>query len=190
MPLCTNISINGGNNNEGANFASYGFRGDWDHKRNYDSGRLSDYDSHFQKAGRENDINLDWRLVAAHAFIESGWKPQAKAIKGTAGGLYQFTDDTWKSCAPKGYKGVDYKYNPAIATQAYINLMTALLKQFRHAETRNDQILLALQSYHDGVIGGTTWVNVRGNDYTYQEEGRSYVPKIMEQYKRFGGSVS
>lgn len=200
MPLCTNITINGGNNNEDgnyygnhahinevANFASYGFKGNWNYKGDGGTPLSATYDSYFKKAGRV--LNLDWRMVAAHSYQESMWKTEAKAGSTSAGGLYQFINSTWKLHAPEGFENTQYKYDPDKATEAYIHLMTELLNRFSNAATRNDQILLSFQSYHDGTISGTTWANVKGNQYTDTTEGRGYVPKIMRHYERFGGSV-
>lgn len=194
---CINVNIggSGGGNSFTQQDPSWGnssseYKGNWNYDGN-GGNKISQYDDLFKKAG--NEVGIDWRLVAAHAYRESRFNANAKNSGSSATGLYQITLDTWKGCAPKGYKDdTDGKYrkDPNIATQGYINLMKQTMNRFKNAESRNDQILLTLQSYHDGIIGGTSWKNVKGNQYTYKDEGRTYVPKIMEQYKNYGGQIS
>lgn len=193
--ICINITYDGSANSCGNSNGSYGtsssqYKGDWSYKE-LPSTKISNYDNLFRRAGDE--LEIDWRLVAAHSFRESSWNPNAKSKISNAGGLYGFMDSAWKDYA-KGYEATSNKYKPEIATEAYINLMRSLLKKFSNAISSNDRILLSLQAFHDGSsIKGTSWANVingNGNRYTKEHEGKNYVPKIMNKFKELGGKIS
>lgn len=165
------------------------YKGNWDYNGNSGQ-RLSSYDDLFKKAARE--IGIDWKLVAAHSYHESKWKPNVKSSAG-AGGLFQIIPSTWRTCAPNGYESAENTFKPEIAVMGYINLMKHTLNKFKNANTRNDQILLTIQTYHDGTIHGTSWSKVMagegGNKYTYGREGICYVKNVFEHYGRFGGQI-
>jgi membrane-bound lytic murein transglycosylase F len=55
--------------------------------------RLPKYQSHFQEAARQH--GLDWRLVAAMAYQESHWDPNARSFTGVRG-IMMLTQDTAK----------------------------------------------------------------------------------------------
>lgn len=202
MSIC--ISNVGSSNNSGSSQVSSGtiigngkivvvsgqattsYRGNWNY--NGDGGtKISEYDNLFKQAGKL--LNLDWKLIAAQVCVESNFQKDAKASTSSAGGLYQFINSTWVALAPLGKKNISYRSDPSISTQAYVNYMTNLLNTFKSAADRNNQILFALQGYHDGTKGldGTVWVNrKKGNS---SNEANEYVPKIMAQYKKYGGDV-
>lgn len=192
--LCLNININGVFNASNSGEAPYsangtpasGYGGNWNKKSN-EGNPLSKWDNEFKLAGEK--LNLDWRLVAAHAYIESGWNEKA-LNPSSAGGLYQFIAKYWHGSAPKGYEDPKWRLDGHIATQGYINLMTRNLNRFKNAASRNDQIMLAMQQFHDGYISGTTWANREGNKYSGTAESKKYVPKILKKYADFGGSLS
>lgn len=173
---------------EASGQATTSYRGNWNYQG--DSGtKISEYDNLFKQIGKL--LNIDWKLIAAHAFVESGFKTDAKAGTTSAGGLYQFIASTYQAYAPAGYTNADFRYQPTPASQAYVNLLSHNLNHFKSAADRNNQILFALQGYHDGNGGlsGTTWVNRTRGKYGNTKEANNYIPKIMAQYKKYGGDV-
>lgn len=57
---------------------------------------------------------IDETTLLAIASVESGLDPKAKNPRSTAGGLFQFVDDTWKG---EGFEGVD-KFDPVENSRA------------------------------------------------------------------------
>lgn len=166
--------------------ATTSYRGDWDWKG--DGGpKISEYDNLFKQAGKLLDI--DWKLIAAQVWKESNFlKDTISSAK--AGGLYQFMEQWWGGYAPSGREGLKWRFDPEVSTNAYVKLMTELLNRYKSVADRNQQILFALQGYHDGAyggLGGTTWVNRTKGSNT--KESNEYVPLIMDKYKSYGGDV-
>lgn len=166
------------------------YSGNWGYNSN-SSGKLSQYDELFKTAGKQ--LGIDWKLVAAHAKKESGWVATAKNPKSSATGLFQFVKKTWEAYSKEPFSEAT---NPQKATDAYIGYMRKLLNNFKNAETENDKILLAIQSFHDGTIKGTSWRKMMakkgssGNKHTYEKEGINYIKFIMVIYKNeCGGNV-
>lgn len=164
------------------------YKGDWNFKGTDGPTCSKKWDEEFKRAGKA--LGIDWVLVAAISSIESGWKEDVENHTSTAGGLYQFIAKYWRGDAPKGYEDAKYRLNGKIATDAFINRMKRLMTKFQNATSRNDQILLCFQSWHDGVISGTSWKNFKGNKYSGTQESRNYIPKIMKRYKELGGTIS
>lgn len=192
MSLCreNDIVIGGSSSlSVGINKTSYGGQsinmgGSWDFTDKTNTTRLSKHDHLFKMAGRR--LNIDWRLCAAHCYIESGFNERAKNPKSTAKGLWQFIDGTWKGVAPSGYTDPNNAYNPEIATEAYIRYMSQLLNRYNKADTRNDQIAIAIQCYHDGsLLNGSPLVWSKRWSRRNDIETMQYVPKIMNKYQEF-----
>lgn len=184
--FCTTVvASSGSSDNNSRDWSSQSkYSGNWSYKG--DAGaKLSKYDQYFKTAGKELDI--DWKLVAAHSFKESSWDTNAKYADSL--GLYQFECKYWPSYVSDKYKDCKTRSDPEVSTNAYITCMKEKLDKFKNAESRCDQILLALQSFHDGVISGTSWNKVKGNEWTYKKNSRNYVPDIMKKYQKLGGDV-
>lgn len=180
--LSSNIKyVNGINSNK--QVTSYGgqivdMTGDWDWKTPDDKIISPSYDDFFKACAK--NLNLDWRLCAAMSFVESSFKIGAESYKGAAG-LWGIL--FW----PTGYSKTDAK-DPKRSTEAYQILMAEKLNMAAKANTRNDQIALAMQSYHDGSIGkgSKTW-GERKINYSTQRTGEAYeyVPKILKKYREY-----
>lgn len=183
----TDINVNTGDTKTwGASSCDY--KGDWNFKGTDGPTCSKKWDGEFKRAGKE--LGIDWVLVAALTSIESSWNENAKSKYTTAGGLYQFISKYWAGDAPKGYEDPQWRFDGKIATDTFINRMKKLMNKFKNAVSRNDQLLLCFQSWHDGVISGTSWKNFKGNKYSKTKESRNYIPRLMERYKRLGGSIT
>lgn len=211
MPVqCINVQINGnlghqpngeGNGTPSSSWgsSSTNFKGNWNYQGDLTQQKISKYDDLFRKAGKKLDI--DWRLIAAQVKQESSFNPK-DGSPAKAYGLYQFMPGTWDSHAPKGFENRNYRSDPDKATEAYISLMSKNLKHFSNAASRNDQILLSIQKYHDGHFPPTTTyanyqvpeyllnIDKNNGNHDREKEAKEYVPKIMKHYSKFGGSIS
>lgn len=207
---CINVQINGnlgcqpngegnGTPSESWGFSSTNFKGNWNYQGDLVPQKISNYDDLFRKAGKKLDI--DWRLIAAQVKQESNFNPKAGSYA-HAYGLYQFMPKTWDGHAPNGFENREYRSDPDKATEAYINLMDKLLKKHSNASSRNDQILLAVQKYHDGSFPDTTTyanykvpqyllnIDKKNGNHRCEKEAKEYVPKIMNHYSSYGGKIS
>lgn len=157
-----------------ANFGYY----DWDYKE-VNGVVNSTLDPLFKAKGKK--FNVDWRLIAAWCFNESTFKINAKSDKTTAAGIWQFTNAAWQDYAPKGYKddpNYTYRFQPNISMEAFDALFSRNLKRFNNAASKKDQIALAIQAHHDGIISGTSWKNMKGNDNSKNR----YLGVILDKY--------
>lgn len=149
-------------------------------------------DGYFKRSGKI--FNVDWRLIAAWCFLESGFKVNARPknesgrYKSTAGGIWQFVDKTWNDKAPKRYKenypNYTYRFNPDISERAFDNLFEYDLKQFSNATSRKNQIALAIQA-HEGMgegektkVGKKEWKNC---PMTHEK----YLQTILDNYNNY-----
>lgn len=156
--------------------------GDWDWKENV-GGKISEYDNIIKATAKR--LNLDWRLCAALCYTESGINPQLTGTTSHSKGMWQII--FWSECAPPGCKANKYAYDPEKSTLGFENIMKRHLSNQSKAATRNDQIALAMQCYHDGSLGGPSqrWANrVRGK-YGKTTESYTYVPKIIRKFKEY-----
>lgn len=206
MPICQNIQINYnggiyGNGTEadlaidevvGVSHAncvtSYGgqivdMTGDWNWKEGV-GGKISEYDAIIKESAKR--LNLDWRLCAALCYTESRFNPKAYNPSG-AKGMWQII--FWSENAPSGCKDNSYAYDPEKSTLGFENIMRKHLNRNSKAATRNDQIALAIQCYHDGSLGSDRpspyWGNRCPGKYGKTEESYQYVPKIIKKYKEY-----
>lgn len=177
------------------------YKGDWSWGAYRGTGvkQSALYDDIFKQAGKE--IGLHWVLVAAHSKQESSWITDSKNKGSSAGGLFGIIDSTWKSNAPQGYSDPSNKYKPEIAVKCYINIMKKNMNKFKGAASQNDQILLAIQLYHDGSFPSTaTYANYKVPQYLLdidkkkknhncEKEAKEYIPKIMAHYEKMGGKI-
>lgn len=175
------VGINNNTNAVSLGGQTVDMTGNWDYKKNV-GGKISDYDNIIKQSAQR--LNLDWRLCAALCYVESNFNPNAK--NGRAKGMWQII--YWSESAPKGYKNDEYAFNPEISTLGFENIMSKHLNKFKNAQSRNDQIALAIQCYHDGSINEKSPLNwakripgICGKD----EESYQYVPKILKRYRKY-----
>ena len=174
--------------NKNGRVKSYGgqtvdMTGNWNWKGDV-GGRISPYDNIFKATAKR--LNLDWRLCAALCYCESGFRATIENSIG-ATGLWQIIKRFWHSYAPPGCKDVSYLKDPAASTLGFEKIMRMHLNNNSKAETRNDQIALAIQCYHDGSLGGASprWYDRKRGKYGNTNESYQYVPKIIRKYKEY-----
>ncbi len=105
------------------------------------SGQLSPYDALLQRYAAEYD--LDWRLLAAQAYQESRFDPNAESWVG-AQGLFQVMPATG---AELGFR--DLK-DPEQGTHAGVKYMAGLIQQFEPTLPLKERVRFALASYNVG----------------------------------------
>ena len=174
--------------NKNGSVTSYGkqtvdMTGDWNWKGNV-GGKISRYDSIIKDTAQR--LNLDWRLCAALCYCESGFNPTIENSIG-ATGLWQIIKRFWPSFAPPGCKAVSYLKDPRKSTLGFEKVMARHLNNNARAETRNDQIALAIQCWHDGSLGGPSprWYDRKRGKYGSTNESYKYVPRIIKKYKEY-----
>ena len=174
--------------NKNGSVKSYGgqtldMTGNWNWKGDV-GGRISPYDNIFKATAKR--LNLDWRLCAALCYCESGFRATIENSIG-ATGLWQIIKRFWHSYAPPGCKDVSYLKDPAASTLGFEKVMRMHLNNNSKAETRNDQIALAIQCYHDGSLGGASprWYDRKRGKYGNTNESYKYVPRIIKKYKEY-----
>jgi soluble lytic murein transglycosylase-like protein len=124
------------------------------------------YDALVAKIAREHD--LDQALLQAVIAVESGYNPRAVSRKGAVG-LMQLMPHT-----AKRYGATDL-YDPAENVRAGAGYLRDLLRKF------NDDLSLTLAAYNAGEDAVVRY----GNRIPPYRETRSYVPKVMDLYRRY-----
>ena len=175
--------------NKNGSVKSYGgqtldMTGNWNWKGNV-GGKISRYDSIIKATAQR--LNLDWRLCAALCFCESEFN--ATIVNGStkATGLWQIIDDFWRDYAPPNCYNPSFLTDPKLSTLGFEKVMTRHLNNNARAETRNDQIALAIQCWHDGSLGGPSprWYDRKRGKYGKTSESYKYVPRIIRKYKEY-----
>ena len=174
--------------NKNGSVKSYGgqtldMTGNWNWKGNV-GGKISRYDSIIKATAQR--LNLDWRLCAALCFCESGFNATIENSIG-ATGLWQIIKKFWRTYAPDGCYNDSFLKDPAKSTLGFEKVMRRHLNNNARAETRNDQIALAIQCWHDGSLGGYSprWYDRKRGKYGSTNESYKYVPRIIKQYKKY-----
>jgi membrane-bound lytic murein transglycosylase F len=106
------------------------------------TGRISPYDDIFKKYGRR--YGLDWRLLAAQAYVESGFDPEAKSWVG-AEGLFQVMPRTGRSL---GFTDLE---SPEQGTHAGVKYLARLLRRFDPELPFRERVWFALAAYNVGL---------------------------------------
>lgn len=174
--------------NKNGSVKSYGgqtldMTGNWNWKGNV-GGKISDYDSIIKATAKR--LNLDWRLCAALCFCESGFNATIENSIG-ATGLWQIIKKFWRTYAPDGCYDSSFLKDPVKSTLGFEKVMRRHLNNNARAETRNDQIALAIQCWHDGSLGGYSprWYDRKRGKYGSTNESYKYVPRIIKKYKEY-----
>ena len=174
--------------NKNGSVKSYGgqtldMTGNWNWKGNV-GGKISRYDSIIKATAQR--LNLDWRLCAALCFCESGFNATIENSIG-ATGLWQIIKKFWRTYAPDGCYNDSFLKDPAKSTLGFEKVMRRHLNNNARAETRNDQIALAIQCWHDGSLGGPSprWYDRKRGKYGSTNESYKYVPRIIRKYKEY-----
>lgn len=177
--------------NKNGSAKSYGgqtldMTGNWNWKGNGNvGGKISRYDSIIKATAQR--LNLDWRLCAALCFCESRFNPTIVNGSTKATGLWQIIEKFWRTYAPDGCYNSSFLTDPKLSTLGFEKVMRRHLDNNANAETRNDQIALAIQCWHDGSLGGPSprWYNRRRGKYGSTNESYKYVPRIIKKYKEY-----
>ena len=148
-------------------------------------GKISDYDSIIKDTAKA--LNLDWRLCAALCWCESGFKATIVNEITGATGLWQIIDDFWRDYAPPNCYNPSFLTDPKLSTLGFEKVMRRHLNNNARAETRNDQIALAIQCWHDGSLGGPSprWYDRKRGKHGKTSESYKYVPRIIRKYKEY-----
>ena len=175
--------------NKNGSVTSYGkqtvdMTGDWNWKGNV-GGKISRYDSIIKDTAK--NLNLDWRLCAALCWCESGFNPTIVNGSTKATGLWQIIEKFWRTYAPDGCYNSSFLTDPKLSTLGFEKVMRRHLNNNARAETRNDQIALAIQCWHDGSLGGPSprWYDRKRGKYGSTNESYKYVPRIIKKYKEY-----
>lgn len=175
--------------NKNGSVTSYGkqtvdMTGNWNWKGNV-GGKISDYDSIIKATAKR--LNLDWRLCAALCYCESRFNPTIVNDSTKATGLWQIIKKFWRTYAPDGCYNDSFLTDPAKSTLGFEKVMRRHLNNNARAETRNDQIALAIQCWHDGSLGGYSprWYDRKRGKYGSTNESYKYVPRIIKKYKEY-----
>lgn len=105
------------------------------------TGRLSPHDALLKKYAKR--YGLDWRLLAAQAFQESRFDPNAESWVG-AQGLFQVMPETG---AELGFRNLK---DPEEGTHAGVKYMAQLIERFEGTLPFKERIRFALASYNAG----------------------------------------
>ncbi len=103
-------------------------------------GRLSPWDPLFRKAGEKADV--DWRLLAAQAYQESRFDPQARSPFGAVG-VMQLLPSTSKEL------GCDHPERPPCAIDAASRFLGKLMKRYPDLALK-DRVRFSLAAYNVG----------------------------------------
>lgn len=104
--------------------------------------RITPYLAAFKAAGKKYQI--DWRLLAAMAYQESKWQPNAESNKG-AYGIMQITPPTAQ------WIGLDNPGNPTENIMAAAKYLDQLRKQVDDQAPEPDRTYLAMAAYNIGI---------------------------------------
>lgn len=179
-----------GGYSSGTSETAYGYTVDFSGNWGYNASAVSSnpkankYESEFKRAGE--NLGCDWRIIAALAKTESGINPDAQNPKTTAGGLFQFTDDTWIENAPEGMRhDMSKKNNVSASISALIKMWQITKKKFANCQT-NDRVALMIQAHHHGVYGTTTSGGNKWENYTPKggKENQQFLSKVIGNYRQ------
>jgi len=104
--------------------------------------RLPGMESEFRRVAREYDI--DWRLLAAIAYQESHWDPEATSPTGVRG-LMMLTHNT------AAEMGVDDRLNPNQSLRGGAKYFKKILKNLPDSIAEQDRNWFALAAYNIGI---------------------------------------
>ncbi len=126
----------------------------------------------FQQVGAEYD--LDWRMLAAQAYVESSFDTLALSSAG-AMGLMQVLPATWREWAPavSASDPFDSLSNLQVAA-VYLNFLRGQLAQRGYAE-----VAWTLVAYHWGIDRLLDFLNSGGTWQDLPEPRRRYAEEIL-----------
>lgn len=108
------------------------------------NGKISPFDEHFKKYGKE--YGVDWRLLASIAFQESTFNTDARSWAGAAG-LMGLMPSTARGLGIRG----DSIYDPEMSIKAGTVYLHTLMRSFESVPDKTERIKMALASYNGGI---------------------------------------
>lgn len=139
-------------------------------------GIISAYDDLFRQYS--SSAGLDWRLLAAQCYQESGFDPQAISSMG-AQGLMQLMPSTADAMGVPADKRFDPEQNIAAAAR-YIRKIS---QSFSDVKDSNERICFALAAYNGGVghvQDAQTLARKAGRDHRRWQEVSPYILLLSE----------
>ena len=137
------------------------------------TGRISRYDELIKKYSQR--YGFDWRLMAAQAFVESGFDASARSWVGALG-LFQVMPNTGKSL------GLADLMRPEVGIHAGIKYMSRLISRFDPELPFAERVWLALAAYNVG-LGHV-------NDARRLARGEGLGPQSMVRASRAGDAFA
>ncbi|MFC1665528.1 membrane-bound lytic murein transglycosylase MltF [Pseudomonadota bacterium] len=137
---------------------------------------LPDYDQLFQKVARDYDI--DWRLLAAQAYQESQWNPNAVSYTGVRG-MMQLTNLT------AGDYNVTNRTDAAQSVRGGGKYLTKLIRHLPESIKSPDRIWMALASYNVGYghLEDARVITARqGGDPDLWSDVKKRLPLLAKKY--------
>lgn len=130
------------------------------------------YQQMFQEIGRRYDLN--WRILAAQAYVESSFDSAALGRKGTLG-LMQLMPDTWREWAPvvKVTDPFD-TYSNVLVASVYLDYLRTTLS--KHGQT---QVQWALVAYNWGIDKVIKHLDQKLGWDDLPQESRQYAEDVM-----------
>ncbi|MGD2136255.1 MAG: transporter substrate-binding domain-containing protein [Gemmatimonadales bacterium] len=130
------------------------------------TGQISPFDSLFRAYGDE--LGFDWRLLAAQAYAESRFDPEAESVVGAVG-IMQVMPRTAEAL------GVDDPTDPAAGIRAGVRYLRQQYELFDDVATERDRLWFALASYNAG--------------YGHVSDGRRLARRLGHDPDRWFGEV-
>lgn len=139
------------------------------------SQRLPKYRAVFQEAGRETGI--DWKLLAAIAYQESHWNPEAVSPTGVKG-LMMLTANTARLV------GVEDRADPNESILGGARYLARVLRKFPERIPAEDRMLMAVAAYNIGfghVEDARIIAESRGADQDSWDDVRDNLPLLADE---------
>lgn len=146
--------------------------------------RLPAWRSQFQLAGMRHD--LDWRLLAAMGYQESGWDPEAVSATGVRG-LMMLTEETARSL------GIEDRNDPHESIHGGARYMAWIRDQLPDTLEASDRVWFALAAYNIGIghlLDARRLTRQHGGDPNHWVDVRPYVKRLSQpgfyEHTRYG----
>lgn len=136
--------------------------------------RLPAWRNQFQLAGVRHD--LDWRLLAAMGYQESGWDPGAVSATGVRG-LMMLTEETARSL------GIADRNDPQQSIHGGARYMAWILGQLPETLEASDRVWFALAAYNIGIghlLDARRLTRQHGGDPDHWVDVRPYVKRLSQ----------
>lgn len=137
--------------------------------------RLSRYEPHFRKTAAKH--NLDWRLLAAIAYQESQWQPDATSKTGVRG-LMMLTQNTAQSM------GVSNRLDPRQSIAGGARYFIELHESFSDKLTEPDRTWFALAAYNVGMAhldDARQLAKAAGSNPNRWSDVKRYLPRLSQK---------